>query len=131
MAMEDELRALLRADAAVLTAAQGRVNWGAHPQASPWPGVVLSVVSDREGYHAAGRDGLSVARVQADCYAASYTAARTLARAVRACLTGHRGGAMRAVFHEASRDMGREEGASEEARPFRVSDDFMIHWRTT
>lgn len=124
--MEEQLRALLQTDTAIGTITP-HINWGAHPQAQPLPALVLNVISDTEGYTLDGPDGLSAIRVQADCYATTYGAAKALSRAVRSKLSGHSGGQFQGVFLAGSRD-GREGGTNEADRPFRVSMDFMVHF---
>ena len=128
--MEEELRALLLATASVTAICGTRINWGAHPQGAPWPGVILRVISDHEGHTLAGPNGVSHARVQIDCQAASYGAAKRLARAVRAVLDGHRGGLFQAVLLADARDE-REGGSNEADRPFRTSLDVFVHYTTT
>jgi hypothetical protein len=127
--MEEAFVALLRGSAAVIAIAPATsINFGAHPQGTPLPGIVLNVVSDFESMTMQGPDGLSQGRVQADCYADTYTQAKQLSRAVRAALSGYRGGGFRLVEHVATRDS-REGGTNEADRPFRASLDFMTHWR--
>lgn len=128
--MEEQLRALLRGFPAVADIAGTRVNWGAHPQGELLPAVILRVISDVEGHTTNGRNGVSEARVQIDCQAESYGAAKLLARAVRNSLTGYRGGLFQAVLFANARD-GREGGTDEADRPFRVSLDFFVHHTTT
>src|SRR3989304_2505917 len=111
--MEEAFRALLvAASAGTALAPAARINWGAHPQGAALPAIVLTVIGDAESHTLAGPDGLSQGRVQVDCYAASYKAAKQLARAVRAALDGYRGGNFSGVFLAASRD-GREGGTNE------------------
>lgn len=127
--MEQELRAILLASSGVTALAPAaRINWGAHPQGAALPALVLNVISDAEGYHLKGRDGLSQGRVQVDAYAETYAQAKQLSRAVRAALSGYRGGGFRLVEHVATRDS-REGGSNEADRPYRVSLDFLTHWR--
>ena len=129
--MEEQLRAILLASSGVTALAPAnRINWGAHPQGAGLPALVLNVVSDAEGLHLKGPDGLSQGRVQIDAYAVTYGGAKTLARAVRAVLHGYRGGGFRLVSHVATRDS-REGGSNEAERPFRVSLDFTFAWRAT
>ncbi|MGR3593043.1 MAG: DUF3168 domain-containing protein [Limimaricola soesokkakensis] len=124
--MERQLRALLEADPAI-AAITAHINWGAHPTGLPWPAAVLTVISDTQGYTLDGPDGLSAIRVQIDCYAATYDAAKDLSRAIRAKLSGYSGGQFQGVFLAGLRD-GREGGTNEADRPFRVSMDFMVHF---
>ena len=126
MSMERQLRALLRADPAI-AAITAHINWGAHPTGLPWPAAVLTVISDTQGYTLDGPDGLSAIRVQIDCYAATYDAAKDRSRAIRAKLSGYSGGQFQGVFLAGLRD-GREGGTNEADRPFRVSMDFMVHF---
>ncbi|MCA0923001.1 DUF3168 domain-containing protein [Pseudooceanicola nanhaiensis] len=128
--MEEELRARLLATASVTAICGTRINWGAHPQGAPWPGVILRVISDVEGHTLKGRNGVAHARVQIDCQADSYGGAKRLARAVRAALSGYRGGLLQAVLFADARE-GREGGSNEADRPFRVSLDFFVHYTTT
>ena len=130
--MEEEIRALLRAAPAVAAHVAGRVNFGAHPQAAPFPALVLNTVGDVEGIDLDGRAGIASARVQVDCYAATYGAAKLLSRAVLATLNGHTGGpaaVVQGIAPAGSRD-GRETGANEAAQPFRVSIDFELTFNT-
>lgn len=106
------------------------INWGQHPQGVPLPGIVLTVIDDLEQVTHQGPDGLSQARVQVDCYADTYSQAKTLGRAVRLALNGYRGNGFQGVFLAATRE-GREGGTNEADRPFRVSQDFQTHWSAT
>lgn len=128
--MEQALRNILLAAAGVTALAGTRINWGAHPQGTAFPAAKLTLVSDAEGYTLDGPNGLSKGRVQVDCDAMSYKAARDLAAAIRAALSGYRGGDFRLIEHAATRDS-REGGTDEAERPYRVSMDFLTHWRAT
>lgn len=127
MPMEEDFRAVLLAASGVGLPA-GRINWGAHPQGAVLPALVLNVIDDAQGLTLRAPDGLHQGRVQADCYGATYAAAKGLARAVIAALHGHSGGNFQLLAHVATRDS-REGGSNEAERPFRVSLDFMTHWR--
>jgi len=127
--MEEALRAILLATSGVTALVGTRVNWGGHPQGLALPAIVLTVISDNLGHRLNGPDGLAQGRVQVDCYAGTYGAAKLLSRAVLAALDSYRGGNFSGVFHAGSRD-GREGGTNEADRPFRVSIDFMTNWRT-
>lgn len=128
--MEEQLRALLLADSGVFSHAAGGVNFGAHPQGQPFPAVVLNTISDNEGYTLQGPNGVTNARVQVDCYADSYGAAKHLSRAVRSLLSGYQHGAFQGVFLAGTRDS-REGGSHDAARPYRSSLDFMVHFTNT
>lgn len=125
--MEEAFRALLLGSASVTALVGQRVGWGSHPQGQPYPAVVLHVISDAEGHVLTGSPtGLSLGRVQVDCYAATYAAAKGLARAVRALLDGHRGGSFDGILLAGTRD-GREDAGPEPL--FRVSLDFLTYYR--
>ncbi|ABN78420.1 DUF3168 domain-containing protein [Cereibacter sphaeroides] len=121
--MEQALRALLLASSGVTALTEKRVNFGSHPQGAGFPYVVLNTISDREGLTVNGPDGLQQARVQIDCFAETYMAAKQLSRAVRAVLHGHSGGGFQGVFLDGARDL-REPG-DDTGRPYRVSLDFL------
>lgn len=127
MPMETDFRAALIA-AAGLGLPATRISWGAHPQGEALPAIVLNVIDDAQGLTLQAPDGLHRGRVQVDCYAATYAAAKTLSRAVSAALHGYSAGNFRLVAHTATRDS-REGGSNEAERPFRVSLDFMTYWR--
>jgi len=123
--MEQELRALLKADPAIVAIVAGRVNFGVHPQGQPLPAIVLNVVSDVAGVTLDGPENVATARIQVDCYADTYGAATLLGRAVLACLNGYAGGNLQGVFHAGSRGT-QDGGSGEVTRPFRTSLDFEI-----
>jgi hypothetical protein len=127
--MEEAFRALLTGSAAVVALVPAsRINWGAHPQGQPLPGVVLTVVSGAEGLTLQGPDGLSQGRVQVDCYAPAYADAKAVSRVIVTRLHGLRSGGFRLVRHVATRDS-REGGTNEAERPYRVSLDFETSWK--
>lgn len=130
--MEEDFRAILLAVSGVtsLVGSAGGVNWGAKPQGAGFPAVVLNTISDADGLHHKGADGLFQGRVQVDCYALNYGQAKLLARAVRAALQAYRGGAFRLIAHVSTRDT-REGGGNEAERPSRVSMDFTTSWRAS
>lgn len=128
--MEEIIRALLLADIGVSGLADDRINFGEHPQGHAFPSIVLHTISDAEGYTLTGPNGVSVGRIQTDCYAETYGAAKLLSRAVRSLLSGYQVSPVQGVFHVGSRD-GREGGTNEAERPYRVSMDFIVHLTTT
>jgi hypothetical protein len=126
--MEEDLRAVLLADATVTGLVIDRVDWGSRRQGAPLPAMVLYVVSGAEGYTLKGADGLSITRVQIDCYGDTYASAKTLSRAVISALGGYSDTDFPGVFHVGTRD-DREGGSNEADRPFRTSLDFNVNWR--
>ena len=128
--MEEDFRALLIADAGVSALVSGRVNFGEHPQGAPFPAIVLTTVSDTEDMHMNGAGGLSQGRVQVDCYAETYGAAKLLSRAVVSVLHFHKDDNFFLINHLSSRDS-RESGSNEPYRLYRTSVDFNTAWRPT
>jgi hypothetical protein len=126
--MEEAFRALLMADPEVSGQAS-QINFGAHPQGRPLPAIVLNTISDIRAVTLTGPHSLRNARVQADCYATTYAAAKLLSRAVVDLCHGYRGGDFQGVFLASASDS-REDRNSETAaeQPFRVSLDFTIHY---
>jgi hypothetical protein len=86
--VEEALREALLADAGVSAIVAGRVSWGARPQASALPAIILHVVSAPMDHTHRGRTELVGHLVQIDCWGGAYLAAKTLARAVLAALDG-------------------------------------------
>lgn len=113
---------------AALSAVNAVKNWGEHPQGATFPAIVLNVIDNAQGITHGGGDGLWTGRVQVDCYARTFKAARDLSNAVAAALHGYRGGGLRLVVHEATRSS-RESGASDADRLYRFGSDFLTHWR--
>lgn len=121
------MRALLQLAPGV-AAITTRINWGAHPQGQPSPYVHLTQISGAAGLTLNGSDGLIQSRYQADCYGTPCNQARQLAREVVEAVHGYSGGPILLIQHMDTRD-GREGGANEPERLFRVSVDLMLHWR--
>lgn len=111
------------------------VNWGLHPQGAALPGLVLTVVSDQQGYTQDGESGLQRASVQIDAYGGDAGTVLRLGREIRAVLSGYRaaaaGGFFEGIFLVARRGPAREGGTNEAERPFRMSMDFDVNWRAT
>lgn len=125
--MEETIRALLLASSGITALCGQRIDFGANQQGAAYPRIVLWTIGDNELHTMAGPDGLSVGRIQIDCYAMTYGQAKQLSRAVRAVLDGYRGGGLLGVFHAGTRDT-RESGSNEADRPFRVSLDFITNY---
>lgn len=80
------LFARLTADAQVKAVVGSRVYWVNRPQGTPLPAIRLQTISDPRPAHLGGYDGARITRVQADCMAATYGAARQLAEKVVAAV---------------------------------------------
>lgn len=76
------LYARLTADAPIAAVVGTRIYWGIIPQNSTRPNIRLQTISDDRPAHLQGYDGARVTRVQCDCFAATYGAARGLAEKV-------------------------------------------------
>lgn len=122
--MEEALTTLLA------SVAGGRRYWVRAPQGATLPYVVLNIVSGLRDYHTRGPSGYTQSRVQADCYGATYSAAKATARALRAAMSGVRGGDIQGVFIESERDLPAED-AGPVNHPFRTSIDLIIHHKET
>ncbi|MDW9773083.1 DUF3168 domain-containing protein [Sinorhizobium meliloti] len=118
--MEEALTALLA------SIAGGRRYWVRAPQTEPRPFVVLNRVDGVPSYHYQGASGLVASRVQLDCYADTYTAAKATARAVEAILSGYEGGIIQAIFLESHRDLPAAD-AGDVTNLFRASIDITVH----
>ncbi|GGH24438.1 DUF3168 domain-containing protein [Cribrihabitans marinus] len=118
--MKQELRTLISA------AVTASVDWGSRIQGAKYPGVVLQSVSKNGSHTFDGPDGTFVSRVQVDVYAEKYREAETISQEILNQIDGYRGGKIMMIFFRAERD-GREAGDTK--RPFRISQDFEIHWR--
>lgn len=121
--MEEEIRAVLLASSGITALAGTRVDFGSNPQGSAFPRVVLWTIDNGDGLNIDGPDGFFEGRVQVDCYGTTYSAAKSLSRAVITSLNGYAGGGLQLVRLISTRDT-RESGTNEADRPFRVSLDF-------
>lgn len=95
--MEEALRALMKADAGIVAAAGGKVEWGAQPQTAVAPYITLHRISGSRELTLTSVAGCDEIRVQAECWGPTYLAAKTAARAVVALLNGYRSATFRRV----------------------------------
>lgn len=123
--MKIEIRALLRADAALSVAASGGISWGMHPQSVALPYVVLTQISGRRDHTISGPSGPRMGMIQADCYATDQAAVEAIASRVEAVLDGHKTKPFQGIFLIARRDM-PEPGGDENEVIHRVSLDFNV-----
>lgn len=126
MTIEEVVIARLLDTAAVTTLASSRVYPGIRPQGSALPAVVVSRVSGAPVYVDDGETGLSVARIQIDCWGETYSAAKSLVRAVVYCLSGFYGVLFDVQIQTTLLDNERDIQVGDTASLFRTSTDFMI-----
>lgn len=128
--MEEDLRALILADAGVAGVVGGRVSWAERPQGGALPAIVLHLISQPVEYHTQGAVALRQSRVQADCWGATYGSAKAAARALAELLSGfvgeHGATAFQGVFQANARDT-RDAGTDDADRFFRASIDFLVN----
>lgn len=84
--MEQALTTYLLASSGLTTLVGTRVHWASRPQGSTLPAVILTRISGVRDYTLAGASGYVESRVQIDCWARTYGAAKTTAQAVRNAL---------------------------------------------
>ena len=118
--MEETITTLLA------SVAGGRRYWTRAPQTAVRPFIVLNRIDGIANYHYQGASGYVSSRVQIDCYADTYTAAKALARSVEALLSGHTGGIIQAIFLESHRDLPAAD-AGDVTKLFRTSIDITVH----
>ncbi len=123
--MEEEVRAVLLADAGVSALSPTGIGWGEH-SAGGMPYIVLMTVSDGSLHVLREPSGTFEKRIQVDCYARTYGQMKVLCRAVIAALDGHQSGGIQSCFFIAGRDMLEPDlGAAH-----RGSLDFKLFYRT-
>lgn len=89
--MEEALRSYLLEIEEIVALVGTRVHWVRSPQGSASPRIVLYRISGLRDMTMQGPSGLVASRVQVDCIGASYGSAKTVARAVEACVSGWSG----------------------------------------
>lgn len=126
--MEEALRSYLLGTASITAVCSQRIHWAVRPQGSPYPALVLTLISGAPERTFSGPDPLERARVQIDAYALSYGAAKQLARLVKEALsnlTFNNSGVTFWAFSENERDL-TDTGATDAERIHRISSDFLI-----
>lgn len=127
--MEAAFIALLLADAPIAAIVGDRVYPGRRLQGSAFPSIVSTRISGQPLYVDEGRAGLLNARMQVDCWAQTYTDAKTLARAVDTLLSAFSGVFAGVNFSyimlDEERDL-NESGANQSEYLYRVAMDFIV-----
>ena len=125
--MEEAIINRLLATAGVTALVGTRVYPGVRTQGAALPALVFNRISGVRDYTMIEASGQVESRVQIDAWAASYAAAKTLARAVRASLSGiagtYSGVEVQGVFLDGERDSFEGEAPD---RLYRVSMDFNV-----
>jgi hypothetical protein len=127
--MEEAIIAKLLADSGVTAIVQARVFPVSRPQGTALPAVTVTRVSGGPEYADDGEAGLEEARIQIDCRADTYQAAKLLARAVTASLSAFQGTVGATTFQDIELDIERdlrESGTNAADYPFRISLDFIV-----
>ena len=126
--MEASLVAYLLAQTSLTDLSGQRITWARRDQGGALPCIVLHRIDGLRDYHHAGASGLITSRVQVDCWAATFGAAKGLARAQEAVVSGGRftQGAIRfdAILIADERDDSDDLNGTP---IFRTSLDLMIH----
>ena len=86
--LEENIVAMLKADTALAALVVNRIYPLTLPQESELPAIRYTMISSRPTTTHDGDSGLATALFQFDCFAATYTAAKALAAALRATLSG-------------------------------------------
>lgn len=130
--MQEDLIALVLADAAVTAAVGAKVWWVRRPQGQVAPLAIMTMVSNVPAIAMAGETNWTDSRVQIDCYATTYAGARAVARAVSALLGGYSGTEgtteFQGIFRISDRDL-FEAGDTDRDRLYRVMLEFRVIWR--
>jgi hypothetical protein len=131
--MEEALIAKLLGDSGVSALAGNRIYPVARPQGSLLPAIVLATVSNVPVYTNDGEAGIAEARVQIDCWGATYGSVKAASRAVTASLSAFFGTVDGTVFQyvllDGERDS-RESGSNVAEYLFRTQLDFRVWYQT-
>lgn len=129
--MQEAFINLLLSDAAVQSVVSNRINWVVAPQGSGRkPYLILQRVSGNGRYHSQGSSGYRQARIQIDAYGESYSSAVNVSRFIGSRLSGYRDANFQGIFLDSERDLPAAD-AGDVTRLFRVSCDYIVHYRET
>lgn len=131
--IEEAVIQRLLADVTVAGLVGTRVFPGSLPQGEALPAIIFNRISGAPIYADEGEVGLDEARIQIDCYGVSYSAAKTLSRAVRASLSAFFGTSdgVESLYLslDIERDL-REGGSNASEYRYRTSMDFIALYRS-
>ncbi len=128
--MEKDLIGLLLANAPIVAIVGDRVTPLARTQGAALPAIVVQRIGNGPEYADDGEVGIESARVQIDCWAETYGAAKDLSGAVRDALSAladviQGSTTFLYIVLEEERDL-REPGGNAPEYLFRVSMDFLV-----
>lgn len=127
--MEEALRSLIAANPGVSAKVASRIYWGLAPQKVTGDYIRMSVISGPRDYHMQGDSGLVAKRVQCDCWASTALAAKQIARALVAAVTGYSGAQSSVTFQSIFIDSERDDYESKTgdvATRFRTIIDLIV-----
>lgn len=129
--MEALLRTLLLNDPSVATTLGDRIFWGRAPQGATLDPnyAVLQIIGSTTDYHMQGPSGYRMSRVQIDSYSVDYLLAKTSAKDIIAKLSGYKDDTFQGIFVDTERDLPVTD-PGKVTDLFRVSVDFMVHYRS-
>lgn len=131
--MEESLVAYLLNSAALASLVNNRISWLKSPLNVSTPYIILAKISGLRDYRMQGTTGLQNSLVQADCFGATYSNAKAVARLVEARLSAYHGAfgttTFQGVFLNAERDLYLDDESTSDL--FGVSLDFNIWHKET
>lgn len=131
--MEEALTSWLLEDDGIASLVGSRITWVARPQASGLPAIALTRIDGAPVNSDDGADALTESRVQVDCWALTYAAAKGAARAVISRVSGieivHGGVDFQGVYIDGEADTfdsGSNVGTGTAERLYRTRLDLII-----
>jgi len=120
---------------ALLSSSAASITPMTAPQSAGLPRVTYQRIDTVPLNQSTGYDATAQARVQVDCWAGNYQAAKVLGREVRKSLRGYRStGAtppIHMVHQAGEQDLSEPAEPGQDARIYRVSQDYLIDFQTT
>lgn len=123
--MERAIRSILTNGLPDVSAKQ--INWGIKPQSTPFPAVVINVISGREYATFERPCGLFQGRIQVDVFGTDYAETLSLSKRVRSVLDGYKDLSFQGIFCETA-SSAAETGANESQPIYRFRYDFFVNY---
>lgn len=102
--MEEDLVALLLADAGLTALVGTRIKWLLRPQGSALPAITLQLAAGGRDYHFGGRSDLSGPLIQMDVWAATFASMKAVERALLTALDAITAAPFQGAFVESERE---------------------------